>query len=66
MKTISDVQKGMRDAAAWLEEASRDLSDLQFSESKNESVDFQRIQSLGKRYPIQNHSLGKKKSALFK
>ena len=66
MKTISDVQKGMRDAAAWLEEASRDLSDLQFSESKNESVDFQRIQSLGKRYPIQNHSLGKKKSAVFK
>ena len=64
MKTIRELQKGMRDTAAWLEEASRDLSDLQTSrEPAGEQVNFQRLQVLGERYPIVNHCLKNKTSA---
>lgn len=65
MKTISDVQKGMRDAAAWLEEASRDLSDLQ-SAAGPAAVDFQKILMLGRRYPVRNHCLGGRTAELQK
>ena len=64
MKTIRELQKEMRDTAAWLEEASRDLSDLQTSrETSGEQVNFQRLQALGERYPILNHCLKDKTSA---
>ena len=64
MKTIRELQKGMRDTAAWLEEASRDLSDLQTNrEPAGGQVNFQRLQALGERYPIMNHCLKDKTSA---
>ena len=64
MKTIRELQKGMRDTAAWLEEASRDLSDLQTNrEPAGGQVNFQRLQVLGERYPIMNHCLKNKTSA---
>ena len=63
MNTIRDVQKGMREAAAWLEKASQDLTELRSAGTQTPAVDLESIRSMGRRYPIKGHCLTGKSAA---
>ena len=58
METISEVQAELRAINVRIEELTRKLSDLQPIQGKPCGVDFSKIQTLGTRYPIENHCLG--------
>ena len=56
MKTITQLQAELRAAAEHIENLSRELAQLQPS-SRKKGLDFAHIQTIGKRYPIQDHCL---------
>lgn len=56
MKTMTQLQAELRAAAEHIENLSRELAQLQPSGQKK-ALDFTHIQTIGKRYPIQDHCL---------
>lgn len=53
----------MREAAAWLEKASQDLTELRSAGTQTPAVDLESIRSMGRRYPIKGHCLTGKSAA---
>lgn len=56
MKTMTQLQAELRATAEHIENLSRELAQLQPSDQKK-GLDFAHIQTIGKRYPIQDHCL---------
>ena len=56
MKTVTELQAQLRETAARLELLSGDIAALQKSQKK-QGLDFQHIETVGKRYPLTTHCM---------
>ncbi len=56
MKTITELQTELQEAAAQLETLSSELAELQETKTKQE-VDFRHIEIVGQRYPMSTHHM---------
>lgn len=57
MKTISEMQLLIKDAYSKLDELSKSLLEYNLSSDKNMDIDFEKLKKIGRRNPIEAHTL---------